>query len=141
MGEGEAGEGLGVRRRRRRGAEPLQVDVEGRGVVEGQDPVPLAAGHEHRVADPPPAVADAEFDVVLYLEVERTWRAPAVLFDVLYLVLAGGDGLDHLQQAVMGFSGSPDELCDRVTEAMVDDEPTDDVCLLAVRLTGPPVGG
>lgn len=53
---------------------------------------------------------------------------------------AGGDGLDHLRQAVTGFSGSPDELCDRVTEAMVDDEPSDDVCLLAVRLAEPPVG-
>ena len=50
---------------------------------------------------------------------------------------AGGDGLGHLRQTVTGFSGSPDELCDRVTEAMVDDEPGDDVCLLAVRLVAP----
>ena len=60
MGEGEAGEGPGVRGRRRRGAQALEVHVEGRGVVEGVDPVALAAGHDHRGADPAPAVADSD---------------------------------------------------------------------------------
>ena len=46
----------------------------------------------------------------------------------------GDDGLARLLQAMTGFSGTPDELCDQVTGAMVDDEPGDDVCLLAVRV-------
>ncbi len=54
---------------------------------------------------------------------------------------AGGDGLDHLLQVVTGFSGSSHELCERVIEAMVDHEPDDDVCLLAVKVAGPHSGG
>jgi serine phosphatase RsbU (regulator of sigma subunit) len=50
---------------------------------------------------------------------------------------AGADGLEHLREALDGFSGSPEELCDRVTTAMVEDEPGDDVCLLAVKLATP----
>lgn len=51
---------------------------------------------------------------------------------------AGDDGLVHLLETLDGFSGSPDELCDRVTGAMVDDEPGDDVCLLALKVAAPP---
>lgn len=50
---------------------------------------------------------------------------------------AGDDAYAVLRDAVEGFSGPPDELCDLVTAAMVDDEPTDDICLLAV--TVPPL--
>ena len=60
VGHGEADEGLRVVPRRRRGPEPVQVHVEGRGVVEGVDPVAFAAGDDHGVADPAPAVADAD---------------------------------------------------------------------------------
>ncbi|HEX6424676.1 MAG TPA: SpoIIE family protein phosphatase [Acidimicrobiales bacterium] len=49
---------------------------------------------------------------------------------------AGGDGLDRLLATVAGFEGSPDELCDHVIAALVDDAPGDDICLLAVRLVG-----
>lgn len=49
---------------------------------------------------------------------------------------AGGDAFDLLQLTVEGFEGSPDELCDRVTDTMVDDEPGDDICLLAVKVLG-----
>lgn len=54
---------------------------------------------------------------------------------------AGDDGLDHLRQTLKGFSGTPDELCDHVTGTMVNGERGDDVCLLAVRVTDPPIGG
>lgn len=54
---------------------------------------------------------------------------------------AGEDGQVRLQQVATGFAGSADELCDRVVEAMVDDEPDDDVCLMAVRLPGPASAG
>ena len=60
VGEGEADEGLRVDPGGEGGVEPVEVDVEGRGVVEGQDPVAFAAGDDHRVADPAPAVADAD---------------------------------------------------------------------------------
>jgi serine phosphatase RsbU (regulator of sigma subunit) len=48
----------------------------------------------------------------------------------------GEDGLSLLVETVSGFTGSPDELCDRVTHALVDDSPRDDVCLLAGRVAG-----
>lgn len=51
---------------------------------------------------------------------------------------AGEDGLDHLRAIVDGFDASPGELCDRVTEAMVADDPGDDVCLLAAKLVAAP---
>ena len=60
VGEGEADEGLGVGPGGGRGVEPVEVHVEGGGVVEAVDPVPLAAGHDHGVADPAPPVADAD---------------------------------------------------------------------------------
>lgn len=46
---------------------------------------------------------------------------------------AGRDGYALLRDMVSGFEGSPDELCDRVS-GLVDDSPTDDVCLLAVEI-------
>jgi serine phosphatase RsbU (regulator of sigma subunit) len=49
---------------------------------------------------------------------------------------AGDDGFELLHTTVAGFAGSPDELCDRVTGAMVEDEPGDDICLLAARVYG-----
>ncbi len=54
---------------------------------------------------------------------------------------AGEDGFQLLRDTVEGFAGSPDELCDRVTDAMVDDEPGDDVCLLAVKVVAQASGG
>jgi len=54
---------------------------------------------------------------------------------------AGEDGFEVLRGVVEGFAGSPDELCDRVTAAMVDDEPGDDVCLLAVTVVDPAPAG
>ncbi|MDD9368951.1 MAG: SpoIIE family protein phosphatase [Acidimicrobiales bacterium] len=54
---------------------------------------------------------------------------------------AGADGLEHLRLTLDGFSGSPDELCDHVTEEMIDGERGDDVCLLAVRVAGQPDAG
>jgi serine phosphatase RsbU (regulator of sigma subunit) len=50
----------------------------------------------------------------------------------------GEDGFAHLLATLDGFSGSPDELCDRVTQTMVEDEPGDDVCLLAVKVASVP---
>ena len=47
---------------------------------------------------------------------------------------AGGDGLDRLLATVAGFEGTPDEPCDHVITALVDDVPGDDICRLAVRL-------
>ena len=41
-------------------AEPLEVDVQRRPVVERVDAVAGARGDEHRLADPPPAVAHAD---------------------------------------------------------------------------------
>jgi serine phosphatase RsbU (regulator of sigma subunit) len=46
---------------------------------------------------------------------------------------AGEDPFEVLLDRVTGFEGTPDELCEQVTEAMVGDEPADDVCLLAAR--------
>jgi serine phosphatase RsbU (regulator of sigma subunit) len=54
---------------------------------------------------------------------------------------AGRDPFADLLASVDGFSGSPDDLCDRVTGAMVDDEPGDDICLLAARVVGAGPGG
>ena len=50
----------------------------------------------------------------------------------------GADGLTCLMETLTGFSGTPEEMCDKVTRAMVDDEPGDDVCLLAVRVSASP---
>jgi serine phosphatase RsbU (regulator of sigma subunit) len=47
---------------------------------------------------------------------------------------AGIDSFGRLVAAIEGFTGGPDELCDRVSFAMVGDEPGDDICLLAVRV-------
>jgi serine phosphatase RsbU (regulator of sigma subunit) len=54
---------------------------------------------------------------------------------------AGADPFERLCGAVEGFAGSPDELCDHVIRAMVDDEPGDDICLLAVKVVDSPDGG
>lgn len=54
---------------------------------------------------------------------------------------AGEDGFELLRDTADGFVGSPDELCDRVTDAMVDREPGDDVCLLAVKVVAEPGAG
>jgi serine phosphatase RsbU (regulator of sigma subunit) len=47
---------------------------------------------------------------------------------------AGVDSFARLLAAVEGFAGAPHDLCDRVSFAMVDDEPGDDICLLAVKV-------
>ncbi len=49
---------------------------------------------------------------------------------------AGEDAFELLRATVEGFKGLPDELCDRVTDTMVDDEPGDDICLLAAKVVG-----
>jgi hypothetical protein len=54
---------------------------------------------------------------------------------------SGRDPFADLLASLDGFSGSPDELCDRVTGAMVDEEPGDDICLLAARVVGAGRGG
>ncbi len=53
---------------------------------------------------------------------------------------AGERGTDALQAVAEGFDGGPDELCDAVIEALVGDKCSDDVCLLAARLSDPGVG-
>jgi serine phosphatase RsbU (regulator of sigma subunit) len=54
---------------------------------------------------------------------------------------AGDDGYALLHKTVQGFVGTPDELCDRVTDAMVDDAPSDDICLLAAKVVARPGEG
>jgi serine phosphatase RsbU (regulator of sigma subunit) len=54
---------------------------------------------------------------------------------------AGSDSPALLCQAIRGFAGSPEELCDHVTDVMVDGVPSDDVCLLAVKLVSHPQVG
>jgi serine phosphatase RsbU (regulator of sigma subunit) len=49
---------------------------------------------------------------------------------------AGRDASEDLRRAAAGEVGSAEELCDRVTSAMIDGEPGDDVCLLAVEVLG-----
>jgi serine phosphatase RsbU (regulator of sigma subunit) len=46
----------------------------------------------------------------------------------------GADGLALLRKSVEGFTGGADELCERVTDALVDGPAHDDVCLLATRV-------
>jgi serine phosphatase RsbU (regulator of sigma subunit) len=46
----------------------------------------------------------------------------------------GEDGQALLRKSVEGFTGSADELCDRVTDALVDSSVSDDICLLASRI-------
>jgi hypothetical protein len=58
MGERQTREALLSRRLTH--AKVLQVDVEGRLIVEGVDTVSAAAGDEHRLTDPPPAVPHAD---------------------------------------------------------------------------------
>lgn len=48
----------------------------------------------------------------------------------------GQDGLALLLKAVEGFTGGADELCERVTDALVDSPARDDICLLATRVEG-----
>lgn len=48
---------------------------------------------------------------------------------------SGGDGFAMLREAVEGFAGGPDELCERVAQAMVGRRLSDDVCLLAAKLS------
>jgi serine phosphatase RsbU (regulator of sigma subunit) len=47
---------------------------------------------------------------------------------------AGEDGIARLQQATEGFSGTADELCDRVLDVLAPDGADDDTCILAVTL-------
>ncbi|HZA79304.1 MAG TPA: SpoIIE family protein phosphatase [Acidimicrobiales bacterium] len=47
---------------------------------------------------------------------------------------AGNDALTVLRKTIEGFAGSPEELCDRVTDTLTDNSPGDDICLLATRL-------
>jgi hypothetical protein len=54
---------------------------------------------------------------------------------------AGEDPFELLRVTAQGFEGPPDELCDRVIGAMVDDEPGDDICLLAVKVVASPGAG
>jgi serine phosphatase RsbU (regulator of sigma subunit) len=46
----------------------------------------------------------------------------------------GHDGLALLRKAVEGFTGRAEELCERVTDALVDSPARDDICLLATRI-------
>lgn len=46
----------------------------------------------------------------------------------------GHDGLTLLRKSVEGFTGGADELCERVTDALVDGPAGDDICLLATRI-------
>jgi serine phosphatase RsbU (regulator of sigma subunit) len=48
----------------------------------------------------------------------------------------GHDGLALLRKAVEGFTGGAEELCERVTDALVAGPARDDICLLATRLEG-----
>jgi serine phosphatase RsbU (regulator of sigma subunit) len=48
----------------------------------------------------------------------------------------GQDGLALLRKAVEGFTGGADELCERVTDALVESPARDDICLLATRIEG-----
>ena len=48
----------------------------------------------------------------------------------------GHDGPALLRKAIDGFTGGADELCDRVTDALVDGPVRDDICLLAIRIGG-----
>jgi serine phosphatase RsbU (regulator of sigma subunit) len=48
----------------------------------------------------------------------------------------GQDGLALLLKAVEGFTGGAHELCERVTDALVDSPARDDICLLATRVEG-----
>jgi serine phosphatase RsbU (regulator of sigma subunit) len=47
---------------------------------------------------------------------------------------AGQDGIARLQRATEGFSGTADELCDRVLDVLAPDGADDDTCILAVTL-------
>jgi serine phosphatase RsbU (regulator of sigma subunit) len=49
---------------------------------------------------------------------------------------AGREASEDLRRAAAEEAGSAEELCDRVTTAMIDGEPGDDVCLLAVEVLG-----
>ena len=60
MGQGEAGEGGGIGLRLVGRVETLEVHVQGGAVLERVDPVALAAGHEHGLPHPTPAVAHAD---------------------------------------------------------------------------------
>jgi serine phosphatase RsbU (regulator of sigma subunit) len=46
----------------------------------------------------------------------------------------GQDGLALLRKSVEGFTGSADELCERVTDELVERPAGDDICLLATRI-------
>jgi serine phosphatase RsbU (regulator of sigma subunit) len=46
----------------------------------------------------------------------------------------GQDGLALLRKSVEGFTGGADELCERVTDALVGGPARDDICLLATRI-------
>jgi serine phosphatase RsbU (regulator of sigma subunit) len=48
----------------------------------------------------------------------------------------GQDGLTLLRKSVEGCTGSADELCERVTDELVDRPARDDICLLATRIGG-----
>jgi serine phosphatase RsbU (regulator of sigma subunit) len=49
---------------------------------------------------------------------------------------AGRDAAEELRRAAGGEVGGAEELCDRVSAAMIDGEPGDDVCLLAAEVLG-----
>jgi serine phosphatase RsbU (regulator of sigma subunit) len=46
------------------------------------------------------------------------------------------DGIDELLAAAQGFTGTADELCDHVLEALVPGAANDDICILAATVVG-----
>jgi serine phosphatase RsbU (regulator of sigma subunit) len=53
---------------------------------------------------------------------------------------SGHDGIARLQQATEGFTGTAEDLCDRVLDVLAPDGADDDTCILAVTLAPPAAG-
>jgi serine phosphatase RsbU (regulator of sigma subunit) len=92
----------------------------------------LSEGHSRLLGVAPP---DGDRDVLGPMPLERDTALLLYTDGLLEQPeREGRDGLTLLRKSVEGFTGGADELCERVTDELVDRPARDDICLLATRI-------
>jgi serine phosphatase RsbU (regulator of sigma subunit) len=103
---------------------PIRIDRDGHAeLLERGRSLPLGVRPEDDRPDPGPIPLEPGTMLLLYTDglTERIDRA-------------GGDGEATLLEAIEGFHGTVDELCQRVLAVLLPEHSSDDTCLLAIRI-------
>ena len=103
---------------------PVRIDAHGHAeLIETGRSLPLGVRPDEKRPDPGPMAVEPGTKLLLYTDglTERVDRA-------------GGDGEAAILDAVEGFRGSVDVLCERVLAALLPERSGDDTCLLAVGI-------